>query len=347
MIILIPAYEPDEKLISLVKQIINYTLFDIVVVNDGSGSIYEGIFHEVEELGCTVLAHQANRGKGCALKTGFQYILDKTCEAQGVVTADADGQHILRDIISVAERVPSSPDCIILGERKFIGKVPLKSTIGNSATRLVFSLASRQKVFDTQTGLRGFPVSILPWLLTIGGDRYEYEMNMLLKASSGNIQIKRVNISTVYLEGNKSSHFHPLRDSILVYLPILKFCISSLCGAAIDYFSLFVIVWLTDNLFTAVVGARILSSAANFIINRFFVFAHTASREKTFNTAIKYYSLVCIILICNYLLLRFLSEFCGIHLFWSKILTEIILFVFSYAIQHLFIFKNKNSIAIP
>lgn len=344
MIILIPAYEPDDKLVSLVKQLKDSALFSVVVVNDGSSSQYERIFREVEELGCKVLVHQTNRGKGCALKTGFHYILDKTSEINGVITADADGQHILPDIIKVAEGILSSPDSIVLGERQFTGKVPLNSTIGNALTRFVFSLASRQQVYDTQTGLRGFPISLLPWLLTIDGERYEYEMNMLLKASSSNIQLKKVNISTVYIEGNKSSHFHPMRDSILVYLPILKFCISSLSGAAVDYFALFVIVWLTGNLLIAVVGARILSSLVNFIINRFFVFTHMASREKTIKTAVKYYSLVCFILISNYLLLRFLSEFCGIHLFWSKILTEFILFIFSYTVQHFFIFKYKNSL---
>lgn len=344
MIVLIPAYEPGDKLVKLVKQLKASSVFAVVVVNDGSGHEYDGIFNEVEKLGCKVLVHQINRGKGRALKTGFQYILDKTGEADGVVTADADGQHLVPDIISVAAEVAASPGCIVLGERKFTGKVPLRSIIGNRITRLVFSLVSGQEVRDTQTGLRGFSMSALPWLITIEGERFEYEMNMLLKAKNCNIALKKVVICTVYLEGNNSSHFHPVRDSVLVYLPILKFCLSSLCGAAVDYASLFVIARLTGSLLIAVIAARVLSSVANFILNRLFVFSRHAAGQKTIQTALKYYSLVCVILALNYLLLRFLTGFCSIGLFWSKILTELILFLFSYTMQHLFVFKHKSSI---
>jgi glycosyltransferase involved in cell wall biosynthesis len=341
--VLIPAYKPGDKLVNLVSQIKASSVFTIVVVNDGSGSEYDRIFNEVEKLGCKVLVHRTNRGKGRALKTGFEYILKKTGEVDGVVTADADGQHLVPDILSVAASVIAYPGSIVLGERKFTGKVPLRSIIGNKITRLVFSLVSGLEVRDTQTGLRGFSMSVLSWLVTVEGERFEYEMNMLLKAKNCNIEFKRVDISTVYPEGNHSSHFHTVRDSVLVYLPILKFCLSSLCGAAVDYASLFVIARFTGSLLIAVVGARVLSSAANFILNRLFVFSRAASGRKTIQTALKYYALVCIILASNYFLLRFFTV-CGIRLFWSKILTEAILFLFSYIMQHLFVFKSKSNL---
>jgi glycosyltransferase involved in cell wall biosynthesis len=344
LIVLIPAFEPGDKLVNLVRELEASSAFAIVVVNDGSGQEYDRIFDEVEKLGCKVLVHRFNRGKGRALKTGFEYILGKTNEADGVVTADADGQHLVSDILSVAAEVAASPEGIVLGERKFTGKVPLRSNIGNKITHLVFSMVSGQEVHYTQTGLRGFPISVLPWLITIEGERFEYEMNMLLKAETSNISLKSVDISTVYLEHNNSSHFHPVRDSVLIYLPILKFSFSSLCSAAVDYFLLFMIVKLTGSLLIAVAGARILSSVVNFTINRSFVFRLSALKQNTIHSAIKYYSLVCVILALNYLLLRYLTGFCGIRLFWSKILTEIILFLFSYAMQHLFIFKQKSNI---
>lgn len=343
MIVLIPAYEPGDKLVKLVRQLKASSAFDVVVINDGSGHEYDGIFDEVEKLGCKVLVHQVNRGKGRALKTGLEYILDKTDEAYGVITADSDGQHLVPDILSVAAEVLVSPGAIVLGERKFAGKVPLRSIIGNKITRLVFSLVSGQEVHDTQTGLRGFSISVLPWLITVEGERFEYEMNMLLRANTSSILLKSVDISTVYLDGNSSSHFHPIKDSVLIYLPILKFSLSSLFGAAVDYFSLFMIVRLTGSFLTAVAGARILSSVVNFIINRSYVFGRTELKQNTIQTAAKYYSLVGVILGLNYLLLRFLSGFCGIGLLWSKILTELILFLFSYTMQHLFVFKHKSN----
>ena len=123
-----------------------------------------------------------NRGKGHALKTGFEYILNNTNESIGVVTADADGQHLVKDILSIAAEVYNQKDKIVLGERKFVGKVPLRSKVGNTATRGIFTLVSGQKILDTQTGLRGFPIKLLPWLLSVEGERFEYEMNMLLEA---------------------------------------------------------------------------------------------------------------------------------------------------------------------
>jgi putative flippase GtrA len=342
VIVLIPAYQPDINLVNLVKQIKECSGFDVIVVDDGSNPIlYTSIFKEVESLGCTVLLHTANRGKGRALKTGFEYIFNETHESDGVITADADGQHLWLDIQKVAKSVVSFPQSITLGVRNFTGKVPLRSTLGNKITSLIFSLVSRKDLRDTQTGLRGFPVSILPWLITIEGERYEYEMNMLLMADSEHIQLKQINIETIYYKGNKSSHFNMLKDSILIYIPILKFCFSSLCGAAIDYSLLFVIQYLINNLFIAVLGARLISSTVNFILNRFFVFGHEKHKIKTVHEAVKYYILACMILISNYLLLRFFFHVSRIPLLWSKILTEAILFVFSYYIQYFFVFKAR------
>lgn len=341
MTILIPAYEPDERLVILTKQIKECSPFDVVVVDDGSGPEYSNIFDKVKALRCTVLTHKTNKGKGRALKTGFEYIQNKTGETEGVVTADADGQHVVPDILAVAEKVAALPESIVLGVRKFSGKVPLRSSLGNKITRFVFLLASGQKVRDTQTGLRGFPISVLPWLVSIEGERFEYEMNMLLMAKPAHITLEQVEIETVYLEENKSSHFRVISDSLLVYVPVFKFCLSSLSGAAVDYIMLFVIQWLTGNLLLAVIGARLLSSAVNFTINRLFVFQHGRSGRKIGIVAVKYYSLVCVILAANYLLLRFFFDVCGIRLFWSKILTEAILFAFSYSMQHLFVFKSS------
>ena len=94
--------------------------------------------------------------------------------------------------------------------------MPFRSRFGNSITRVVFNLLTRQKVTDTQTGLRGFTFDQLEWLEGIKGDRYEYEMNMLMKASDEKIQIKEVKIETVYENNNESSHFRPFQDSVRI-----------------------------------------------------------------------------------------------------------------------------------
>jgi len=173
-------------------------------------------------MGCTVLTHEKNRGKGRALKTGFQHILTKTYEDTGVVTADADGQHLVEDIIRVAVEISDSPKKIVLGVREFTGNVPLRSRLGNMASRLMFELVCGDKILDTQTGLRGFPLSMLAWLLKIEGERFEYEINILLKASTCGYGFNQVVISTVYDKNNHISHYRALHDSAQITASLIK-----------------------------------------------------------------------------------------------------------------------------
>ena len=234
MTVLIPAFEPDERLLLLIEELRRETDYRIVVVDDGSGPGFQKIFLAAETMNCTILTHPANRGKGRALKTGLDYILG-TNEKAGVVTADADGQHLVRDIIRIASAIPLSQNKMVLGERKFIGKVPVRSIIGNKLTRMIFALVSGEKLSDTQTGLRGFPCCILPWLVNLEGERFEYEMNMLLRAKTAGVQFAKIEIETVYSTDRHSSHFRTVRDSILVYLPFFKFCLSGICGCRLCF----------------------------------------------------------------------------------------------------------------
>ena len=114
---------------------------------------------------------------------------------------------------------------------------------------------------------------MLPWLCEVQGERFEYEMNMLLEAEENDYEIKEVPINTVYLEDNKSSHFNPLKDSIKIYLPFLKFGMSSILSALLDFSLLIFIKLLTSNLFLAVVGARLCSGVFNYIMNKKYVFS--------------------------------------------------------------------------
>ncbi|WP_139905972.1 bifunctional glycosyltransferase family 2/GtrA family protein [Clostridium thermarum] len=336
MVILIPAYEPGRKLINLIYDLINSCEYDIVVVDDGSGEEYKYIFDTVISLGCTVLTHEKNMGKGAALKTGFRYI-QQTNEKTGVVTADCDGQHLPKDIVKIAETIKEHKNSVVLGTRRFAGKVPFRSRFGNSVTRAVFSFASGAKVYDTQTGLRGFSADMLPWLCQISGNRFEYEMNMLLETIPAGYSFYEIDIDTVYLERNKSSHFHPLKDSIKVYLPIIKFSISSILSGIIDFLLLGVIQFFTSHLFLAVIGARICSALFNYTINRIYVFSKF--KEASVKTSLpRYFMLASFIMIANYSVIDIYYSVLGLSLFLAKILTEVTIFFFSYWYQRKFVF---------
>lgn len=223
----IPAYEPDEKMLAVIDDISSLTDFHIIVINDGSGKDKLPIFAEAAKK-AIVLTHEVNKGKGRGIKTALEYIKEHEADTVGIVIADADGQHKVEDIIRVSEALKSSPDKLIMGCRRFSGKIPLRSKFGNNITKFVFSFAAGVKVSDTQTGLRGFSSKLIPFMLSVNGDRYEFEMNMLLECAREGIRFYEVPIETVYLGKNESSHFNPIKDSWRIYKDILKFSCSSL-----------------------------------------------------------------------------------------------------------------------
>ncbi len=213
--ILIPAYEPDDHLPALVAALAP-TGAALVVVDDGSVSAAaRAAFAAVRPRVAALLAHDVNRGKGAALRTGFAWVRDHLPQAQVVVTADADGQHAPQDICRVAEAARAHPQGLVLGVRAFSGKVPLRSRFGNAWSRLLFRLCTGLSVRDTQTGLRAVPRALLDRVLALSGDRYDYETRMLVDARHHAAPPLQIPISTIYIADNRASHFHPLRDTLL------------------------------------------------------------------------------------------------------------------------------------
>jgi putative flippase GtrA len=336
MIILIPAYEPDAQLLEVIGAVrAADPALTLVVVDDGSGPAYGQIFAGARRAGAHVISHPANQGKGAALKTGFRFVADRF-PGQDVVCADSDGQHSVVDILRVTELAGTDATSMVLGARAFAGDVPVRSRFGNAATGLLFRLATGERISDTQTGLRGYPASMLPWLLTVGGERYEYELNLLLEAKAAGYRIASVGIATIYLDHNSGSHFRPLADSVRIYAPLLKFLLSSFAGFLIDTAAFVVLSAATDSVLAAVVCARGLSATANFLINRRLVFQH--GREKPARaTATRYFALALALLAANYALLTALAG-AGVADLPAKLLTEVALFAASYAIQQRFLF---------
>lgn len=224
MIIVIPAYEPDEKLLGVLRDFTEHTEYTIVVVNDGSSDACRPVFDAVKAYSnVTLLEHEQNRGKGAALKTAYAYIADHFPVTEGILTVDADGQHLLNDCLRVCDAYRERPDLLITGSRRFKGKVPMRSRFGNSITRGVFRLTTGKHVYDTQTGLRAFCADRIPEMLALKGDRYEYEIHQLLYCCTKGSGVLEVPIETVYIDDNSSSHFDTLRDSAKIYKVIFKF----------------------------------------------------------------------------------------------------------------------------
>ena len=138
-IALIPAFEPDLKLVNTAREL-RETGFEVVIVNDGSGSSYHGVFEEAAVYGA-VLSFRKNRGKGAVLKDGLQYIRQHYQPPYTVVTVDADGQHKTADAVRCCQEAERQPEALILGSRRDDAgqvQVPLRSRLGNDLTRQVF-----------------------------------------------------------------------------------------------------------------------------------------------------------------------------------------------------------------
>ncbi len=344
--ILIPAYNPDRKLLALLDAL-KGRFSHIVAVNDGS-TVGRDVFDGVRAQGVPVVVHETNRGKGAALKTGFAWIAEHLPGCKTVVTADADGQHTPDDIESVAEASLAHPQALTLGVRAFSGKVPFRSRFGNWWTRQFFFLMTGLRIRDTQTGLRGIPSALLPRMLALEGERYEYEMRMLADAKRHAEPPVQVPIATVYIEENASSHFNPLRDSIRIYGALLRFCISSVAGFLIDnavftavlYAMVRFVGWQRSAcVFVALVAARTVSSTSNYAFNRKLVFRSRSPNGRAFA---RYLALVVAIMTADYLFTTAMSwifDARGFEITLVKIASETLLFFASYNIQRRWVFK--------
>lgn len=337
-IALIPIYKPNKNFITLTRRV-KEEGFLIVAVNDGSGQEYNPIFEETKKY-AIVLEYEKNQGKGEALKTGLRYIQKEIEAPYTVVCVDGDGQHALEDVNAVANISQNNPKSLVLGSRHFEGKVPLRSRFGNRLTSLVFTLSSGKKLMDTQTGLRAFSNQLVDSLLKIKGSRYEYEMNVLMEMVRNQVDIIENPIQTVYIEENKESHFHVIRDSIKIYKEILKFSLSSLISFLIDYLMFISLSSLGISLFLSNVIARIFSSLTNFTLNRNYVFKDGTN---FLESAIKYFTLAIVILIFNTILLSIFVRI-GMQKYVAKIMVECFLFIVNYFIQQQFVFPKKVTV---
>lgn len=342
--IVIPAFQPDEKLLSVITALRERAgIMQIIVVDDGSGEAYAGYFDLAENVyGCHILRHKVNCGKGRALKTAFEHVINTLPDSLGVITVDADGQHAAEDVLACALELTLHPDSLILGSRDFdVPGVPMKSKFGNKLTRRVMKLLHGLDITDTQTGLRALPRSFLPALLKVSGERYEYELNMLLASSEQAVPLREVPIHTIYLEGNRSSHFNPFLDSIRIYAVFAKFGLSSLCSAVLDIGLFAILVTLFRDLapefyiLAATVLARTVSSLFNYLANKMIVFRANGCRK----TVIKYYLLAIAQMLVSAILVKYLFERLDVPgEALVKAAVDTILFFFSYQIQRFWIF---------
>lgn len=334
--VLIPAREPEDSLGEIVAGLLDAGFGAILVLDDGSSPDCRFVFELLRPLPRVhLLRHAVNLGKGRALKTGINAFLTGFPGFDRLVTADADGQHTVLDIVRVAH---AGSGQVALGVRIFSQDVPLRSRFGNLLTRQVFALVTGVMLSDTQTGLRCFPSAILPELMLLEGERYEYEMTVLAHLCRRGKRPLEIPIETVYLDGNKSSHFDPIRDSMRIYFVLARFYLSSIVAAGIDFAGFTAAYAITHQVLTSVIVGR-LSSLVNFALNRKFVFQSEGGLR---NALWRYYLLVVAIGALSYGSIFALHRYLHWNVFAAKLTVDVLLSLISFSVQRTFVFRPRR-----
>jgi glycosyltransferase involved in cell wall biosynthesis len=343
-IIVIPAYVPARCLPTLVGQL-TAAGRQVIVVDDGSGPASAKVFDSLRSNSrVTLLRHAVNLGKGAALRTGINYALAYYPDCPGVVTADADGQHLVDDILAVSNALETNPGHFVLSVRTFGPSVPFRSRFGNILTRTLVRGVVGQRIQDTQTGLRGIPATLGRKLLSLSAQGYEFELDMLILAKHMATPLIEIPIATVYEEGNPTSHFHPLRDSMKIYFVLFRFGLLSALTSLIDNLVFVACFSMGAQIAASQFLARGVGMTLNYVAARRAVFL---SRDDHRAALPRYLLLVAGNGLISYLLLGFLNERLGTGIVVSKLLAESLLFCVSFAIQRDFVFTRRSAAAAP
>jgi glycosyltransferase involved in cell wall biosynthesis len=335
-VVLIPAYRPAAVLREIAGALLQAEqVRAVVIVDDGSGPEFAPMFRSLALLDRVhVLPHIVNLGKGAALKTGLNYAACAFPESVGVVTADADGQHSVTDILRVADALSRHPRDLTMGVRGFDQAVPLRSRLGNVITRSVLRAVTGQKLSDTQSGLRGIPAGFIPDLMKLPPNGYDYELEMLLAARRAQRRIDEVPIETIYLDGNLSSHFNPVLDSMRIYFVLIRFASVSMITAVIDNVVFLAAFHMWGYILPCQLLGRAFGGSFNYYVNKNRVFHSPVGNKLALP---KYWLTVLAFAGLSYALIRVLHSL-GMPVPWAKVTAETALFGLGFVVQRDLIF---------
>jgi glycosyltransferase involved in cell wall biosynthesis len=374
MVAIIPVYRPGRVLLDIIHALTAGDWEMIVVVDDGSGPLYAPVFLEAlspqilepriprsdvrrPEFAesefpqsivrrvpkVEVVTHAVNRGKGSALKTGIDFVLQAGLEIAGVVTLDADGQHDPRDVQRISDRFREHPDALVLGVRDFGGMVPMRSKLGNRITRGVMHAVMGRDLADSQTGLRAIPAALLPTLMKLRSSGYEFELEALIAAKHHGVEVIEDPIRTIYAPGNPSSHFRPFFDSMRIYFVLLRFASISIVTAAIDNLVFYLLFGATGNVLASQLGGRVLAILFNYTAVRRAVFLS----DQPHRVVLPRYLLVAASNVClSYAGIELLTNAFALSVFEAKITAETTLFLANFWLQRDFVFTRRAPTAV-
>ena len=273
-LVLIPAYQPTKNLIELTSSLFA-SGYRILIVDDGSGEKYSDLF---EKLGATstVIGYDENKGKGYAIKYGLEYISEQMRYLDYLIIADSDGQHCEEAINDISNRLHRDGGLVAASRNNFKDKNRKGIKALNSILRLIYSLGTGIYISDMNTGLRGFEMREINWLMTVDGNSFDYETKVLIEAAKRRIPIQTISIRNCeWIQSEiEDSHFNPIHDGSRQLLILLKSLLPSICAMLINYFLTLIII--------LIVGKNYAGVAAGVMVGNLFGISSSVFMNNTF-----------------------------------------------------------------
>ncbi len=213
--IVIPAYKEEKHIFHLVKEIKKEGYNNIIVVDDGS---QDDTAKMAQEAGANVFVLPHNMGKGEALKRGFEEALKNGADL--ILTMDADGQHLPKEIKRFFDKYEETKSDVILGKRELGNDMPLIRIFVNGVTSIVTSIAAGVRIHDSQSGFRLFTRKVIE-NISLSYSRFQVESEMLIKAGRKGFRFTSVPISVVY--GDEVSKINGFKDTLRFIKMIMEF----------------------------------------------------------------------------------------------------------------------------
>jgi glycosyltransferase involved in cell wall biosynthesis len=215
-VVIIPAFNAAGTIGDVVRAAKQQTR-DVVVIDDGSTDKTPVV---ARAAGASVVQHPQNRGKGAALKTGFTYAIENGYDA--VITIDADGQHLPREIPKFVRcRAETGADLIIGGRAHLFNEMLPRRRMANRFSAWVIGWASKTGISDSQSGFRLYSARMLR-AVRLRTDGFDLESEVIVRAGCGGFKVLTTPIDLGFVDGQSTSHYKPLKDTLRIAWTVFR-----------------------------------------------------------------------------------------------------------------------------
>lgn len=339
MTVILSCEKPDMRLIDFVHTLQDRMDCQVIFVLQNSKLTGMDIMDRLTKSGCSLIMQLSTEDTISALQRAFTQVLRSGGEQTGVIAANADEVNSTAEIERVANALFEQKNGVILSRPAHAGHKFVEDRLYAAAFRYLRYMITTAVLRNGKLGLCGISISLLPSIAAFNTEHFESELRAQVKSCTTACPIQLLPSAIHTVPFPKLTFQHRMQQSVFLFL-LLRFCLSGILSAAIDFGLLFVVQIWSKDLFVAVLTARAISSIFNFILNRTLVFHSKAKRRKGMKELIRYYMLVVVMLTFNYSLLSFFANDLHFSLLAAKIVTEISLLSFSFFVQRFFVFRK-------